>query len=374
MFYTHLAAVMKRFHIFLLPFYLSCAPVFTAEISGYVLDAQTYEGIPGVELRFYRNKPDNFADTRYQYQTSTGNDNNVGLFAQTVIWNDYLAQFGEDGDIIDMHFTIIHSQYQSKIESAIGIVSNASNTVPTILLSSLNASVDRLQGSVSTSEMLMNDVQVSLYLGEEDLPYARTSTETINGLDGQYLFEDINWRDPTLSGVTNAKVRIEDPRYTNPVPSEVTQELFDQQSTEVLPEIIVEIARPQTFRADISGETSFLIETKSNAEYRPISGIEIILEWFYDDENQSIPKSAVVRTDEDGHFFTTISWQDPIPDEDNSIPIGEDALDVVISYPSGGSFGFSYNLTSYNDTYTIRSWIENTLPSAYEYVPLPDEE
>ena len=365
---------MKKLPTFFLPFFLSCAPVFTAEINGYVLDAQTYEGITGVELRFYRNEPDNFADTRYQYQTSTGSDSNAGLFGQTVIWSDYLAQYGEDGDVIDMHFTVIHSQYQSKIESAIGIVSGANNTVPTILLSSLNASVERLQGSVSTTEMLMNDVQVSLYLGEEDLAYARTSTENINGLDGQYLFEDINWRDPTLSGTTTATVRIEDPRYSNPTPSQVTQELFDQQSAEVLPEIVVDIARPQTFRANINGETSFLIETKSTAEYRPISGIEITLEWFYDDENQSLPKSSIVRTDEDGRFFTTISWQDDVPDEDNSIPVGEDALEVVVSYPSGGAPGFSYNLTSYNDTHTIRSWIENTLPAAYEYIPLPEEE
>lgn len=365
---------MKQLSIFLLPFLLSCAPVFTAEITGYILDAATYEGIPGVEVRLYKNKPENYADDSFLHQTSTGSDADLGLFSQTVIWSDYLAQYGESGDVIDMHFTIVHPQYQSKIESSIGIVSGANNTIPAILLNSLNASVEELQGSVTSENMLTNGVRVALYLGEEEVAYARTITQTINGVDGQYKFENIEWRDGLLTGSILAMVQVEDPRYTNSSPSQVTQEIFNQENTELLPEISVDVIRPVLFEANISGKSTFLIETANAAEYRPISGIEITLEWFYDDENQSIPKRDIVRTDDDGVFNTTIAWEDPVPDEDNSVPNGEDQVNVAISYPSGGIPGFSYNLTSFNDTYTIRSWIENTLPTAYEYIPLPEEE
>lgn len=365
---------MKPIPLFLLPILLSCAPVFTAEITGYILDAETYEGIPGVEVRLYKNKPANYADDSFLYQTSTGNDADIGLFSQTVIWSDYLAQYGKDGDVIDMHFTIIHPQYQSKIESTIGIVSGAVNSIPAITLNSLNASVDELQGSVTTENILTNGIRVALYLGEEEIAYARTITQTINGVDGQYKFENIEWRDGLLAGSILATVQVEDPRFTNSTPSQVTQEIFNQENTELLPEINVDLVRPPIFEANIYGKTTFLIETKNTAEYRPISGIEVALEWFYDDENQSIPKRDIVRTDEDGMFSTTITWEDPVPDEDNSVPAGEDQLDVTVSYPSGGIPGFSYNLSPFNDTYTIRSWIENTLPTAYEYIPLPEEE
>ena len=346
---------MKQLPFFLLPFLLSCAPVFTAEITGYILDAETYEGIPGVEVRLYKNEPANYADNSYLYQTSTGNDANLGLFSQTVIWSDYLAQYGESGDVIDMHFTIIHPQYQSKIESTIGIVSGAVNSIPAITLYSLNASVEELQGSITTENILTNGIRVAMYLGEEEIAYARTITQTINGVDGQYKFENIEWRDGLLTGSILATVQVEDPRYTNSNPSQVTQEIFNQENTELLPEISVDVIRPALFEANISGKATFLLETIGVAEYRPISGIEIILEWFYDDENQSIPKRDIVRTDEDGVFNTIIAWEDPVPDEDNSVPNGEDQLEVEISYPSGGIPGFSYNLSSFNDTYTIRS-------------------
>lgn len=365
---------MKQLSLFLLPFLLSCAPVFTAEITGYILNTETYEGIPGVEVRMYRNKPANYADDSFLYQTSTGNDANLGLFSQTVIWNDYLAQYGKDGDVIDMHFTIVHPQYQSKIESTIGIVSGAVNTIPAILLNSLNASVEELQGSITAENILTNGIRVALYLGEEEIAYARTITETINGVDGQYRFENIEWRDVLLTGNIIATVQVEDPRYTNATPSIVTQEIFNQENTELLPEINVDLVRPSVFEANIQGKTTFLIETKNTAEYRPISGVEIILEWFYDDENQSIPKRDIVRTDDEGIFSTTITWEDPIPDEDNSVPNGEDQVEISVSYPSGGIPGFSYDLTTFDDTHTIRSWIENTLPTAYEYIPLPPEE
>ena len=365
---------MKRLSLFLLPFLTSCAPVFTAEIAGYILDAETYEGIPGVEVRLYKNKPANYADDSFLYQTSTGNDANLGLFNQTVIWNDYLAQYGKDGDVIDMHFTIVHPQYQSKIESTIGIVSGAVNTIPSILLNSTNASVEKLQGSVTNENILTNGIQVALYLGEEEIAYERTITQPINGVDGQYLFENIEWRDILLEGKILATVIVDDPRYTNSSPAEATQEIFNQENTDFLPEMNVDLVRPSIFEANISGKTTFLIETKNTAEYRPISGIEVTLEWFYDDENQSIPKRDIVRTNDDGIFSTTIAWEDDTPDENNSVPSGEDQLDVEISYPAGGIPGFSYDLTAFNDTYTIRSWIENTLPTAYEYVPLPPEE
>ena len=260
------------------------------------------------------------------------------------------------------------------MESTIGIVSGAVNTVPAILLNSLNARVEELQGSVTTENILTNGIRVALYLGEEDIAFARTITETINGVDGQYIFTDIEWRDSLLSGSILATVRVEDPRFTNSTPSEVTQEIFNQESTEMLPEMNVELVRPSIFEASINGKATFLLETQATAEYRPISGIEVTLEWFYDDENQSIPKRSIVRTDDDGIFQTVIAWEDPTPDADNSVPTGEDQLDVTVTYPSGGIPGFSYNLTAFNDTHTIRSWIENTLPTAYEYVPLPEEE
>ena len=66
------------------------------------------------------------------------------------------------------------------------------NLLCQILLNSLNARVEELQGSVTTENILTNGIRVALYLGEEDIAFARTITETINGVDGQYIFTDIN--------------------------------------------------------------------------------------------------------------------------------------------------------------------------------------
>ena len=364
--------IMKLF-IYPLFFTFSCAPVFTADINGYILDIETYEGIPSVELRFYEHEPKNFGDKNYTYQTSTGNDSLAGFFSQSLIWSDYLAKYGKKGDVIDLYFTVVHPNYQAQIESAVGIVSSTTNTIPTVLLKSLNAYVENIQGSIYTQFGPENGVQVALYLGEEDIPYARTTSQNINGLDGLYSFEDISWWDPALSGTIMATVKMIDPRYSNPIPATVSQEIFNQKSTDFMDDIIVEVSRPTIFEAEIKGHTSFLIETTNTAEYRPIAGIEIELEWYYDDENQSNPKHSFVRTDENGDFTATINWEDPIADTDNSIPPEADQIEVHVSYPSGGSMGFSYDLSPYNDTFIIRSWIDNTLPSAYEYIPLPEE-
>ena len=172
---------------------LSCAPVFTAEIAGYILDSETYEGIPGVEVRIYKNKPANYADDSFLYQTSTGNDANVGLFSQTIIWNDYLAQYGKDGDVIDMHFTIVHPQYQSKIESTIGIVSGAVNTIPSILAQIRPAlQLKKLRGSVTNENILTNGIQVGIVpRRRRNRLRAVPSLNPSNGVDGQYSFENI---------------------------------------------------------------------------------------------------------------------------------------------------------------------------------------
>ena len=65
-------------------------------------------------------------------------------------------------------------------------------------------------------------------------------------------------------------------------------------------------------------------------------------------------------------YSADIYWVDSAADTEPGIPIAEDQLEVEVSYPSGGAIERPYNLSQYNDTFTIRSWVDNTLPAAYE--------
>ena len=120
--------------IFLFSLFTACAPVFMAEISGYVLDLDSSIGIPGVEIKFFDNEPRNYADESFTYQTSTDTE---GLFRQPVIWDEYLPKYWTNGDVISMYFTVVHPQYKSKTENAIGIVSGVTNNLPTTFLQNL---------------------------------------------------------------------------------------------------------------------------------------------------------------------------------------------------------------------------------------------
>ena len=358
------------FHIFLL---LSCAPVFTAEITGYVLDVDTFEGVGGVEIRFYNSTPKGNDDKNYIYQTSSNTDNNAyGSFLQNIIWNDYLPTYWDEGDVIDMYCTFLHPDYEPSTQKIKGIVSGTSNTVASVFLTPIRSSVPSLQGSVFTIDGPVNDVQVALFLKNETTAFARSYTRNINGIDGQYLFENISWiGNDFITGGAKATVRVEDPRYENPIPGFVSQELYHQKSTELLPPMTVEKARPQVYRATIEGTIQMALggSGAGSIEYQAISGEEIEFSWFYDDENQSEPRKAYAQTDEDGKFTASVEWQDPVQDEDNSVPPNEDQVAVDIVFPSGIAAGYEFDLTSYNDSYTIRSWQDNLLPNAYDVYP-----
>ena len=358
------------FHLF---FLVSCAPVFTAEITGYVLDEDTFEGIGGVEIRFYNSTPKGNDDNNFVYQTSASTEaTSLGFFQQNIIWSDYLPTYWEDGDVIDMYCTFLHPDYEPTTEKLKGIVSGTTNTVASVFLTPIHSSVESLQGSVFTIDGPINDVQVALFLKNETTAFARTYTRNINGIDGQYLFEDITWiGNDFITGGAKATVRVEDPRYDNPIPGFVSQELYHQKSTELLPTMTVEQARPQVFRATVSGTISLALEnsTLNTIDYQPISGEEIEISWSYDDENQADPRKAYIQTDENGYFETTIEWQDSVQDEDNSVPPNADQIIVDIVFPSGISAGYNFDLSSYNGSYTIRSWQENNLPAAYDIYP-----
>jgi|GEM_PF-6455986 len=354
---------------------ISCAPVFTAEINGYVLDEDSFEGIGGVELRFYTSAPKGNDDKNFLYQTSTSIDGDVGYFYQNIIWSDYLPTYWEDGDVVDMYCTILHPDYEPTTNKMKGIVSGASNAVASVFLKSLYSSVDSLQGSVYTIEGPVNDVQVALYLKNESNAFTRTYTRNINGIDGQYLFENIKWiGNDFITGGAKSTVYVEDPRFSNPVPAYVTQELYHQETTQLLPQMTVVPARPEFFQAEIRGTVAFAFEFNEEDEYLPIEylpipGEEIEFSWFYNDEEQSIPRSAFVRSDENGNFSTMIEWEDEVQDDVNLVPLNQDQINVDVSYPHGTTLGYLFDLRSYNSPVAVRSWQENLLPSAFEFNP-----
>ena len=346
----------------------SCAPIFTADLSGYVLDSDTYAGIPGVELKFFESEPANFADDSYVYQTSTDPS---GLFQQPLIWDEYLPKYWTNGDVISMYFSVVHPDYKSKIEQSVGIVSNVSNVVPTTLLTSLKARVENLRGSVYSEIEPINGVQIAIYdaddTAESPEPLSRTTSTNIDGLDGQFVFESIEWNDIDLSGDINVIIRVEDQNYINPIPSEIAITLFRSDVPAILEEFIVEPIRPEIFTTNILGSLGYLIESEFGTYTdEPIIGAEIRFDWYYDDENQSVPTFDIARSDSEGNYSVTIRWEDDVADNSNGVPFGEDQLEVEVSFPTGGTAQRPFNLSQYNDTFVIRSWIDNTLPAAYE--------
>ena len=353
---------------------LGCAPVFFAELTGYVLDNETSEGIPGVDISLYTNEPRSYDDESFLYRTSTDPD---GKFQQPLIWDEYLPKYWTNGDVISLYFTIQHPDYKSKTKEATGIVSGVTNTLPTTFLQSLEAKVENLRGSVYTSLGPVNGVQIALYAEEEEeVPILRTESRNINGLDGQYLFESVEWFDQFLTGELNITVKVEDLRYVNSSPSEISEILYHNQTPPLLPEFIVEERRPLIFQSTVTGYVAYLIEEEFGAYIEPIAGAEILFEWFYDDQNQSVPTSASVRSDATGTYVADIIWQDDVQDYSIGVPFGEDQLEVDVTFPNGGPNERPYNLSQYTDTFTIRSWTSNTLPDAYEisiYVPPPED-
>ncbi|MEC7986652.1 MAG: hypothetical protein VX278_15905 [Myxococcota bacterium] len=344
---------------------LSCQPTFTAEISGYVLDAETDDGIEGATIRFFDKEPETATETSFLSETATSSEV-AGYFIKTIGWRDLISNFGEDGDYRDLYFGIQHPEYLPGIFHTEGIFSNSLNVVPSMRLVSLRRSVDEIYGTVYSQDGLQNGVRVTLSLGENDVLYDTQYTARINDVDGVFQFSNVEWLDTDNTGSIVSYVRIEDPSYTAVNPAQITQTLSEDTPFYELEGFEVRKKRPDVFSAQISGSAYFSHQTaQGDFVDVPIEGIEISLQWNYDDNNLSDPRTNYVRTDSSGRFETQISWTDSLPDPEDGIPQGEDQLPVLIQFPSSNT-GLVFDLSIYSGEYTIRSWIENQLPPAIE--------
>ncbi len=356
---------------------------YVGDISGYVEDkdrpaanSNRNFGINGATLRVYFKEPESASDPDFELETATYNSGSAdGYYFQQLAWKSVIGDFNKDRDKKDIYIGLTHPNYLPIVVPVYEVLSKTTNILPNIRLTSVKFEVEEIKGMVETANGPENGVRVVLRLDGTEAPNVDyvTETMTVDGSSGMYQFMEVEFFDMTAEGLTTATISVEDDRYTNPIPTEVETMLLHLDQPSQLETIQVDPVRPDEFRATIHGETYWYYITATDGEYqRPIEGIEVQLDWNYDDHTGSEPRTLRVRTDENGLFSAQITWRDESIDEEFAIPPGEDQIEVTVSYPDGGHDGSLYTLSPYNDTHTIRSWSDNNLPDAIDEDPSSD--
>lgn len=175
---------------------------YSATVSGYVKSSTvnadgTQDGINGAEVLVYTVDPS--ADTtavplaRTGSMTSGGND---GYWSHKIMWTTSSPLYGDEGDSGTVWVKIMRKGYFPRTAEVSGILSDASNVVPTIELSAIHSS--ELKGKVVNENGVgVDGVSVVLDLMSTDdtqADYAAT-TATTDGEQGVFTFTDIAWGD-----------------------------------------------------------------------------------------------------------------------------------------------------------------------------------
>jgi hypothetical protein len=114
----------------------SCRVIYDTDISGFVRDVSIDSGVNGAVVRVYADDPAEAEDTEILLETATvmTTAGIPGYFSGTLMWQTRTGQFGQEGDIRDFWIRVSHDKYQEKTVKAAGLLSNADNIVPDILI------------------------------------------------------------------------------------------------------------------------------------------------------------------------------------------------------------------------------------------------
>lgn len=321
-----------------------CGGYYSAEIAGYIKDAESQGGINGAIIRVYADQPDAAADTGFIVETaSMTSGGNAGYFSHKIVWLELFPAFGEEGDSGSVWLGITHDDYTEDIVHVQGIISETVNLMPDILLDRASFECPELTGEViDVAGAGVNGVRIELDLAsttDDEVDYV-TTTATIDGVDGTYRFQNIRWRDEdpdsAAADTETATVTVDDNEYDST--DQPTVLLASDQEIAVQ-EIITVTREPRIeFETTVQGRCIDRYITTNDVQDIGARGVEVTLTYVDDDGAHTLYD----QTDAAGAFAFFVQWTDSAPrnydgtatddTDDPTVPEGEDGLYVQIQY------------------------------------------
>lgn len=191
-----------------------CTTYYEAEVSGYIRDDVSKEGINKAIVRIYY---DNGDESSYQETFTQNYNGDEGFFVfRRVVWKTENPLFGDEGDLQDIRITVTHEDYQP-LEANLRIVSDAANSVGDVYMNRGFYVSGKVEGSLRDWELDsdneqpgINGLQVELYIPDYPLtteeearawvdshnPDDYATSQTSDGEDGYFVFNDVQWQDP----------------------------------------------------------------------------------------------------------------------------------------------------------------------------------
>lgn len=175
---------------------------YSATISGYVNESKldtngNTVGVNGAQVSIYLVDPALNAKAVPSIVTSSmTSGNNAGYWSHKVMWQTSTPSFADEGDSGTVWVKVMSKGYFPQTVKVSGILSDASNVVPTVAL--VKIVTTELKGRVVNKDGAgVNGINVILDLmstTDNKADYAAT-TATVDGVMGVFTFSDIAWQD-----------------------------------------------------------------------------------------------------------------------------------------------------------------------------------
>jgi hypothetical protein len=341
-----------------------CYRVYEAEVSGFVKDIVSEEGINGAQVRILFNDQD---ETSYQEtltQTYNGAD---GYFVfRRVVWGSWTPVFGDEGDLRDIRLEVEADDYVRRATD-LRVVSGAANAVGDVLLSRTFFVSERVEGIVRDREEDRDDehpgingLTVELYIPDIDVtspedraawvqthaPDATANTQTNDGDEGFYAFDNVRFEaEPTLPDPDenpygtprDVILRVEDSAHFTELVTDAV--IYSGEVASILDDVFVDKER---YEGDVEGVINDLTtgEGLNGATvdiYVPDEPLadQAAVEAFVDDHDPVASANTQTNDDEDDGTYTVtgVDWEiddKPAPDE------AHQRTPIIIVVDSGG--------------------------------------
>lgn len=191
-----------------------CTTYYEAEVSGYIRDDVSKEGINKAIVRIYF---DNDDPASYQETFTQSYNGDEGFFVfRRVVWKTETPLFGDEGDLHDIRITVENEDYQP-LEANVRIVSDAANSVGDVYMQRAFYVSGQVEGRLRDWEQDsegeqpgINGRQLELYIPDVAIttedearawvdshnPDDYATTQANDGEDGYFVFNDVQWLDP----------------------------------------------------------------------------------------------------------------------------------------------------------------------------------
>ncbi len=192
-------------------FVSGCERYYECEISGYIRDDVSEEGVNKATVKVFFDNGDETTFQQTLTQTYNGED---GFFVfRRVVWKTDQPLFGDEGDLHDIRIEVEHEDYQP-YSNDVRVVSGAANSVGDIHLLRAFLVSETVDGRVLDRELDedgehpgINGLRVELYVPDVDIDtgeaarewvdthnpddYANTATDGDEA--GHFTFNDVQW-------------------------------------------------------------------------------------------------------------------------------------------------------------------------------------